>query len=430
MFKIRNILFLFVFILLIFSCNKDENGSIPVVDVLSPAENDIFSISDTIPVIATIRDERLITNVQVVLVNEDFTPVAREYNLHPNSNSYDLDLSYVIDGNSLESGTYYILVKAKNESKFKNVYREIEIKGEPLRLEKILVVTGEGEQHISVSGIDSSHTVSLLFNVDVEYAASCISSQFQQFYLAGKTLVDLRTFSLDDNSAEWDIPLGMTPPIHNDNCLYADEYLFVTYNSLYIRGYDNNGDVVFTTNVTSHDKPGAVFRLNDYVLVDMQKQNSAGSPELVTYYVESGIEMQTRQTQFEVVSFFRHTDKKVFITANNSNTGQLFSFNIEPGVLEHLSDLTGKIVSSDIIDANRILLGTESDIYIYDYSTMQLVQFMADIEVVEISYDALNSDLYLSSSTEVKKYKFPEMMLENTYSFGDTIKNVHLLYNR
>ncbi len=430
MFKIRSILFLFVFILLNPSCNKDEETSIPVVDVLSPAENDIFSVSDTIPVIATIRDERLITNVHVVLVNEAFTPVAKEYNLHPNSSSYDLDLSYVMDENSLESGTYYILVKAKNESKFKNAYRKIQIKGEPLNLEMILVVTGEGEQHISVSGIDSSQTVSLLFNVDIDYAASCINSQFQQFYLAGKTLIELRTFSLDDNSVEWDIALGMTPPLHNDNCLYADEYLFATYNSQYIRGYDNSGYVVFTANITSHDKPGAVFRLNDYVLVDMQKQNSAGSPELVTYWVKSGIEMQARQTQFEVVCFFRHTDKKVFITANNSGTGQLFSFNIELGVLEHLSDLTGKIVSSDIIDANRILIGTESDIFIYDYSTMQLVPFMADIEVVNIRYEALNSDLYLSSSKEVKKYKFPEMMLENTYSFEDSIKNVHLLYNR
>ena len=430
MFKFRSILLLFVFLILNFSCNKDDRTSIPVVEILSPVDNEIFNVSDTIQVIAIINDEREIRNIQVVLVNEDFTPVAKTYIRYPNSNNYNLEMEYPIDDSTLESGDYYILVKAENESKFKNEYRKIKIVGEPLKLEKVMIVTGEGYQHISVNEIDSSQTVVHLFDVNCNYTASAVSSRFQQFYLAGKTLISLRTFSVADNSVEWEVPPGIPAPIHNDNCLYADECLFATYNSQYIRGYDNAGNVVFTTNITSHDKPGAIIRLNDYVLVDMQKQNSAGTPELVTYYVNSGIKLQIRQTQFEVSDFFRYSENRVYISANSSETGQLFLYNIEFDQLEHLADLPDKIVSSEIIDADRVLLGTESDIYIYDYSTMQLVLFLSDVSAVNIKFEPLGSYLYLSSPKEIKMFKFPQMILQDTFLFEDTIKNVHLLYNK
>ncbi len=430
MFKMWNILVLFVFLALIHSCKKSEDAGVPVVNMVSPAENEQFNVKDTISVIAEISDKNVITGIQVVLVNEDLTPVGKSFYRHPNSNSYKLEMEYPIDDSTLESGDYYILVKAENGQKFKNEYTKIRIVGEALRLEKVIVVTGSGNQHITVSGIDSTQAVAVLFDVSCNYAASAVSSRFQQFYLAGKNIISLRTYSMADNSLEWEVPPGIPAPVHNDNCLYADDNLFVTYNTQYIRGYDNSGDVIFTTNITTHDKPGAVIRLNDYLLVDMQKQNSSGIPELVTYFVKSGIKMQERETQFKVSDFFIHSDNKVFIAANSNNTGQLFVYNIEFDHLEHLTDLTGKLVSSELIDGNRILVSTGNDIYIYDYSTLQLVAFANDIAAVHISYEPLNSELYISSSKELVRYKFPEMQIISSYLFEDTIKNVHLLYNK
>jgi len=430
MFKLRNILLPVIFILSTPSCNKDEEITIPVVDVISPVDNKIFNVTDTVPVLAEINDKRVITHVQVGLVNENFTPVAKVYNSYPDSKSCHLDIQYVLDDNTLESGTYYILVKAENGQKFKNVYRKIRLRGEAVKLEKIIVVTGEGGQHIRINAIDSSQTVSHMLDINCNYAASAISNRFQQLYIAGKSLISLRAYSLLDYSIEWNLQMGILPPIHNDNCLYADEYLFATFNSQHIRGYDENGSVVFTTDITSHDKPGAVFRLNDYVIVDMQKQNSVGTPELVTYYVKSGIKMQSRQTQFEVSEFFRQLDNKVFIIANSNSKGQLFIYNVEFDVLEHLADIQGKIVSSDRIDDNRLLVGAETMIYIYDYSTMYLVPFMEDIAATNITFEPLNSKLYISSLKEINKYTFPEMFLESTFLFENPIKNVHLLYNK
>ncbi len=430
MISLRNIVFLLTLLIAAYSCNKENDTSIPVINILSPTENETFSASDTIAVIAKIVDERKITNIQVVLVNEDFTPISKSYFFHPNSNSYDLNMPYPLDDDIMQSGSYYILIKAENESKFKNAYRKIQIQEVPVALKKVLVVSGQGQQQIKISSIDSSQTISLLFDVDCIYAASSVSSLFQQFYLAGKNLIDLRTFSLSDSLVEWEIPKIIPSPIHNDNCLWFDDYIFATYNSQYIRGYDNNGSIIFTTNITTHDKPGALFRLNNYLIVDMQKQNSAGAPELVTYFIQSGIKMQSRQTQFKVSGFYKHSEKKIFISANNSGSGQLFMYNIEFDELEHLADLTEELVSSDIIDSDRILLCTENDIYIYDYSTLQLVLFMPDVETVNIRFEPLSSNLYLSSSLELRKYKFPQMILLNTFLFEDTIKNVHLLYNK
>ena len=429
MFNFRNILFLLAILILILSCYKDEPESIPEIKIYAPAENELFGVSDTIPVQAMIIDERIISNVQVVLVSEDFTPVAKTYSFHPNSTEYNLDMNYYTEDVTLEDGNYYILVKAENESKFKNKYTKIRIAGESLRLEKVVVVSGSGE-NITVNGIDSTQTASVLFSIDCNYAASDVSSRLQQFYLAGKIIVDLKTFSMPDYSVDWSIEPVMTPPLHNDNCLYAGDYIFATYNLLYIRGYDSEGGVVFTTGITSHDKPGAVIRLNDYVLVDMQKQNTSATTELVTYYFASGIKTQSRQTQFEVSGFFRHSDEKVFITANNGNAGKLFIYNVKFDAIEHLADLPGRIVSSDLIDSDRVLIGTENDLYLYNYSTLQLISFMDNIAVEHISFEALNSDLYISSAKELRRFRFPEMQLKNTYLFEDTIKNVHLLYNK
>ncbi len=429
MFKSWNIVFLLAVLFTVLSCDKNETDSIPVIEMESPVENQLFGVVDTIRVRANISDERLIANIQVVLVNEGFIPVAMARSFQPNSSSYNLDINYYLEDSTLESGNYYILVKAENETRFKNKYTKIRLAGEAERLREVIVVTGNGE-HITVSRVDSSQTVSPFFSVDCNYAASAVSGKYNHFYLAGKTIISLRAYSMQDNSVEWNVPPVVSPPIHNNNCLYADEYVFATYNSLYIRGYDDKGSVVFTTNITSHDKPGAVISLNDYLLVDMQKQNTAAVPELVTYYVQSGLKKQERETQFEVSGFFRYSDDKVFIAANNGDTGQLYIYDIKYDAIEYLAGLPGRIESADLIDSERVIIGTENDLYIYNYSTLQLISFANDIAVDIIRFESLNGDLYISSGKELKRFQFPAMQLKNTYSFEDTIKNVHLLYNK
>jgi len=142
---------LIILFILSSSCKKEEENKLPVITVISPLENSTYNVASKIPVEAEIEDDKLIESISVVLVDENLKPVMDSKSYFPNSKSFSLLDDYHISDLSLNSGDYYMKIRANDEQSFKNEYIQIYIEGIPRFLDKVIVLTTAGNISILFS---------------------------------------------------------------------------------------------------------------------------------------------------------------------------------------------------------------------------------------------------------------------------------------
>ncbi len=91
--------------------------------------------------------------------------------------------------------------------------------------------------------------------------------------------------------------------MHNDNCLYFDEELYMSYQTNYVYGYRHNGSQLFNATMENDKSPSRLAKFNEFLLVDLQSK-TGGITYLATYYLVTGAEKQRLTTNYKVVDFF------------------------------------------------------------------------------------------------------------------------------
>ena len=418
-----------VLLVIVLSCKKEEDTQHPVITIYSPAINRQFDVLDTILVEAAITDDIKIISVKVVLVNEEFIPVLDAFYYYPDASSYQINLNYPIDDYSLENGIYYIHIRADDGLNYKNEYQKIQINAIHREFEKILVLTRKNSNYIEVSGIDTSQNINTLFEINGDYAGSEVSSMYQQLYIAGRNQININAYNLDNYELEWKLDVIPYDPIHSFNCLYYDEYLFSSFCYLYIRGYDNYGTQIFNSWIDEFDLPARIFRHNDLILVDKQSK-IGGSTYISTYYFISGVEKQKLFSTYKVVEFFSYDTENVIIVANTYEHGTIKLYDPYQNILTEMQSTLDIIISSVKIDQENILIGTENDIYLYNFSQFSLNNILPGKVAYGLRYNEVNKNIYVIGSKKIEIFNYPGMILQNTYTHSDTILNVLLLYNK
>jgi len=420
-----------IVVLIIFfsSCKKESDNNHPIINIHSPSEFESFQVFDTILVKAEISDESPITSVKVVLTNSDFTPVLQAYYYNPNSTHFKLEMNYPISDYYLEDGNYYIQVSATDGANSKNKYHNISINGIPKMLKGVIAITKSNSNAMNVFSIDTNNNNQILFEINGDYASSVINSRGNQLYFAGKKTLNITAFNMLDHTIDWQLPPVINPPMHSDDCLYFDEYLFSTFSNDYIRAYNSSGGIYFTTDIDESALNQKIFRHNDLVLVDRQSKTN-GSSFLISYYLVSGVEKQRRLSNFRIVEFMSYSQDEIFIACNEENEGRLLIYDPYLDVLTSVISLPGKIISAIQPEVGKIFLCTENQIFTYDYNT-HLLSVISDIsENSKLLYEPLNKQILLLELFQIKTFSYPGFELQNISVFEDTIMNAHLFYNK
>ncbi|MCD4730870.1 MAG: DUF4625 domain-containing protein [Bacteroidales bacterium] len=421
-----------VFILqlcLLTSCKKETDNQHPVITYISPYELQEFTVLDNIPVIADISDDNIIENVKVDLVNNVFYPILPAIFLYPKTASYHLDIEYPIDDVYLESGDYYIHIRAEDGTNNKNQYQLIWINGIPRQLEKVIVLTQSNFNEIKVSEIDKSDNFNSLFDINGDYSGSGTNSRYQQLYITGKDLINLTTFDLLSLELDWLKETFPPVPMHNDDCLYFDEKLYVSFHTNYIYGYRYNGSQMFNTSVENDKTPSRLAKFNEFLLVDLQSK-TGGITYLATFYLATGAEKQRLATNYKIVDFFEIDNNNVLIAGNSLGEGVLKLYDPYLNIETHLLPVPGKIVCIEKLTDNNFIIGTDNMMLIYDHDQSILTSILPGKVAYRIRFDETENNIYTVAPKQIEKIKYPQMLFQKSYPIPDSIFNIHLLYNK
>ncbi|MCD4745629.1 MAG: hypothetical protein K8R58_04965 [Bacteroidales bacterium] len=427
---LNKLLIAIILFIIVVSCKKDKDTLDPVISFYSPFDSQQFSVSDTILIEAKVADDKIIENIKVVLVNENFIPVLNAIYITPTSNTYNISMIYPLYDLYMESGIYYVLIRAFDGTNSKNQYQKILLDEIPQQIDGVIVLTQAKSHDIEVLKLDSSFAFNSLFFIDGDYSASAVSSRYNQLYVTGHYHLSLKAFDLKNYEVDWFVEPFINPPYYDYDCLYYSDFLYVSFYNYYIKAYDSNGSDRFSATLSYDELPSKIFRHNDYVIIDKQSK-VGGNTYISVYYFISGVLKQELNFDYKVVDFFTKDNDNIYVLANSYNQGTLkiydLSFN---NIFESFSMPEGKILSAEQIDYTKILIAYENTVYHYESVFNILTTFIPDVTAYKIQYDKLNKHVYIAENQKVSVYTYPEAVLKNTVTIADSILNIHLLYNK
>ena len=416
------------FLYLMAGCREDKETSIPVIQFDTPQFRQEFTVLDTIAVKALITDRQNITYVKVNLTDANFVPISSSLTYSPDAPSFELETRLWIEDATLASGTYHVLVRAENESAFKNKYQEVLLHGIEQEFRQLLIITEGGFSKVRVSGTHDFDLVQELFTIQGDYAASAISQAHQLLFMAGQNSPNIQAWSLSGNTLAWEVELPPGQPVHSKDCLYFGESLYATYHHDFIRGYSPEGMLQFNVFTDESDAPENVHRIGDYVLVDMQKKNIADA-YLATYFAGTGNLKQKRFISFDVVRFHAGGENVVYITANGNGTGKIYSYDVVSDILTPEKELDAGVNCSVMTESGTIILGCDAAIYAFSTIQGTLVKVL-DEGAETMAFEHLDGSLVMGSDLKVEVYQFPEMVNQKTLLFSDPILDLLIQYSK
>ncbi len=414
--------------LLLVGCKDEKVTSIPTITYYEPQYKQEYNVADTVDVHALITDDVPVTRVKVNITTEDFIPASQSQVYKPNTTSWELKTSIPIEDKLLETGSYYVLIRAENGMTYKNQYQEILIRGLEREFKQLLVMTEGGFNEFRIWGSADLDTILPLINISGDFMASAISHAHQMLFIAGHTNPNIHAYDLGNNDLEWSIEVPPGTPVHNEGCLHYDELLYATYHYNYIQGYSPAGQVGFNVFTEEFDAPERIFRHREFVIVEMQKKN-ANNPYIATYFNLTGNEKQKRFITFDVIDFQSIDENMVLILANKDGHGVICTYDVVSDILTYMMETVDRINGSAMMENGVVAIAGEENIHAWIPGTGQLSKLLNQ-GAETIRYETISDFLYLATSDKIEVYSYPEMVNQKTLLFSDTILDIQIQYSK
>jgi hypothetical protein len=415
---------------LCYSCKKDEDTIIPQIIINSPNEFRNYKINDTVNILANVIDNKNISLIEIVIVSTDFIPVSDRIILQPNVKEININEFICIDDFNLNSGIYYVKVRASDGENEKNLFRAINIEGIQREFKGIISINKVNSNLFNIYYIDSVNHQIIDYSGD--YVSSEINQNYQQLYICGNTNSNLNAYELKDNSLAWSILPDNNPPFPSFENLYFDnDILFVSCSQSYIVGYNRFSNINFNATTNLNFIPKKTIRIKNYLIVE-EKSKTSSLRLLNVYYFPTGSLKNSTNLSINIKSMFYKNDDHIYIFGNDQNNNAAMSwFSIENQTYynPHLMPV-GKLNDVVKVDNTNYLLSIGNNIYWYQESTNSLTLFISDISAENIEYEDISQTIILGSGNKLFYYIFPSAIKKGEYNMQYTISQIHLLYNK
>ena len=173
----------FLLILLLSSCKKDEDSTLPAIHITTPSGDfSSYSFGDLIPVIIEVTDNTELANLVLVIQGNSNNQILATYSRSLSGTEQIVSRSFPFDDVHIGSDTY--LIKATVEDKAgntKSAFREIQIFEAPLELLTIGTVSQSGSS-VRVDTLGNG-VFNLASQFQGDFSACAMGSYFQELLI-------------------------------------------------------------------------------------------------------------------------------------------------------------------------------------------------------------------------------------------------------
>jgi len=430
--NIRKLLFISVTLLTVcVSCKKSSDTNGPNINITKPIENQLFNMFDEIDINANICDDHKLSSVDVSITDESFTNVMTASTIYPDNNCYDVSLSIPITNIHLPSGYYYVLIRANDGANETKKFQKIHITTLPKKF-KYLIVVSRNAGEIHVSKIDSTNIITPLMTLTTDYCGSAVSSDAQQFYIAGHYTGDVSVYSTIDWQLQWSIPCIVSPPFPYFEAIDVyHKMLYVSYRGGKFEVYNENGSLRTQRSVENGNYATCFMPVGNY-LITYERNPAASSQKLVVYYTPSYVKRQNFIVNYEVKSIQNINDQQGLVFSNHSNYSGFKAVDIDHQTLTDIATSNNYPITA-VAKINNVdfLFSTSDGIFIYHYPNTGTNQINNGSGINTLVYDEINNNYYFSENYHtIKKCIYPQSNPQFSVFVPDTILNILPVYNK
>jgi hypothetical protein len=370
-----------------------------------------------------------VRSVQASLVNDNNIPVATPVGATPDQEYFQIDFELEIDNPGIVSGNYFIMVKASDEVSTTRTFQPVEIKGIPVELRRLLVITRLNTLKSNVYLIDSAYNINRILGISREYVGSAISSKYKQLYYISPDPSQLNTYDLQDTLMAWDYSALLPYPVLED-VYYTENLVYIASQNGDIIGLNSVGQNKFGT-LTHNDRvPEKIFKHYDFIVAD-QRTRSNQYRYFAIFFAETGAFANQYRSDLEVISFFSRNENEIIAFGNENGQAKTIVYGIEENNgLEPATMPSGIVLDGVYINENEVLLAMDFGVIEYNIQTFQYHQVFTHDDVTAMDYDTLNQYLAIARDDKIFFYNYPGANLLETVSMAEPVLNIHFLYNK
>lgn len=434
MIKNRKTYLLFLFVLTLAclgSCDSKEDTEYPKIVINLPLAGSSYENGDTIIFNALINDNSQLSNVEVLLVDQDNKPVLANFSLVPTANPFTFHGEYTINDPMLPGGTYQLRFKASDGINSANQFVQIQVHELQRQLLYPLIVTHPTSGNWLVYSLTNNNAWKEIYSHTGDYSGSSVNSPASQLYMCGVYLSDLTAVHLPNGVILWQVK----PEVYQSGRWF--ESLNFCYPNLYvccangsILGYDNTGAETYKSETYANSIPHLSVTTKNLVIGSF-KDAFSNDNFLVAFHNEGGKMIYNNFIQDEVVDLVQVENDKILIFSNNEGHGIISLYNgadNSMSVLHPFNDGTFREVSA--MDKENYLVSGNKGLYWYRLSNNSLTPFVpAEINSL-IECDNTSQLIFACSGKTMNVYNFPDATLSESIPLPDTAIDLHLVFNK
>ena len=415
---------------LLLSCEKEPKGH-PEVRIESPSFVKSYNVFDTIQVRAFVSDPDL-KQVNLTVVDAHYTPILPVLNIPLRGKQFSFDEPYVLSDIHMESGTYFVRVRATNGDHTSNAFQQILISEVPRRRTGIYLLShhSAGVQVQQLDSVFNPTSAPLSFPGD--YSSSAISSYEQQLYVAAHTSGMLSTLSTKDNNTVWTVPHGGALGFpYFEQLYYADRKLYVSFSDGWFRAYNAFGHQQRSFRPDMNFYMGPMIKVGNDLIGQLIAKNTGSINKIVRLYEGTGALQSELPVNAAISNLFVYDDNTLFVCGTDANGGFMKLYSISAnGLSEPVSLSIGQINDAVQINANQYLIAHEGGILSYQYQPFVNLLNYLNSPAQELGYDPVNRELLVLNNNTVAAYDYLSKSLKYSYTGADSVVAFHILYNK
>lgn len=416
----------------LFSCNKEaEQGIAPIISMVSPIENQSFVVSDTIEIAAVITHPARIDFVSVAVVNENLTTVLPVQEFYPTGTAYTLVTKIIIGNLLLESGKYFIRVKAGFGGQIATGWTEISITAAERVVESILAVCSNQPGEYQLCDIGRNWTTTQRFAFDGDYLGSAINARTMMFYSCGNITGSLNAWSMDDNLLKWTVPAIADPPLpYFTNIYAAGEEVYTATRDAFITGYDASGMSVFKSQLYTNGYFNAMVSYKSSLIAVFEPFNALFN-KLIVFNFPGGTFFQSLDFQGSVVKIAEVETDHLLVFMNLDDGSAIYDYQVSENRMVRLKVFPeGPITGVAMSGTSHAFISVQGGIFRYRYADNSLVKYLSAVGVRCMADDYLTNSLYIATDNDIAVYRWPAGTPERTIELPRAVIDLHLRYNK
>ncbi len=426
----KNYKYLFFVFIFIISCKKEDTQS-PEIDFFKPTENQVFNFNDTITINAKVTDDKKIGSISIAIYDLQNNIVSNQISIQPEDKLINILTEIIINNREVETGYHYLNIKASDGYNTKTKNLSIYIKGFEKKFLGLHIIQNNNNS-TKISFIDTSLTIFNLLTISGDYSCSEIVSKYNILFIAGAKTGNLSAIDLIDNSIIWTLPNQMNNTVWFRKILFYNNLLHISTNSSNIDTYNIKGQ----KNISYFIQENNIcynFYISENRILFATNSKYGSYDKLFQYYFNSNMVVTSQNIFYKIVDWSNYENENIYIFANNSNNnGVILLYNYNNSIFTELYLLNNeKIYSVSKIYNKNYLILTNKKVYWFNNSGMlSMASIITISEAQELLFETMNQIIFIVKENKIYNYSFPEGILRDTYQMNDTIKKIHLYYNK